>query len=434
MGPRVLGAFPRKDGVLHAGAVSLSDIVEAHGTPLYVYDLDVVRQRYEELTTAFAGVDLLLAYSVKANGNLALIDFLRRLGAGADIVSGGELHRVRRAGFEPDRVVFAGVGKSEAEIAEAIDWGIYAFHVESEAELHTIDRLAARAGKRAPIGLRVNPDIQSPTPHEYTRTGHAGAKFGIPVHRVVELYRWAATRPHLRCRGIDVHIGSQIVTPDPHFDALSSVLEVARELRASGIELEYVDLGGGYGVRYADQVTAMPMDELARRIVPAVVDEGLRLLLEPGRFLVGEAGVLLTRVELVKSSGAKTFVVTDAGMTELIRPSHYGGEHEIELVEAGSGTETVVDIVGPICETGDFLARDRSLPLPAAGDVLAVRTAGAYGFVMSSNYNARPRAAEVTVEAGRVELVRARESVEDLTRGERIPERAEPQTLTESPT
>ncbi len=415
-------AFPRREGVLWAGGVPLSRIHEEYGTPLYVYDAAVVRQRYDRLVDAFAGVELMLAYSVKANGNLALLDLLRRLDSGADIVSGGELFRVRAAGFDPERVVFAGVGKSEEELAEAIRWGIHGFHVESQAELETIDRLATRLGKRTPIGLRVNPDILSPTPHAYTRTGHAQAKFGIPAGDVVELYRWAASREHLWCRGIDVHIGSQIVSPDPHVQALDQVLEIVERLRAEGITLEYVDLGGGFGVRYADQSETMPVEALARRIVPSVSAAGLRLVLEPGRFLVGEAGVLLTRVLLVKHSGEKTFVVTDAGMTELIRPSHYGGEHEIEPVRENGAARRVVDVVGPICETGDFLARDRELALPVAGDVLAVRTAGAYGFVMSSNYNARLRPAEVVVDGERVELVRERERMVDLIRGERIPE------------
>ncbi len=422
MGARVLShAFPRREGVLWAGHVPLTRIHEQHGTPLYVYDAEVVRERFRSLSAAFSGIELMLAYSVKANGNLALLDLLRRMGSGADIVSGGELHRVRAAGFDPERVVFAGVGKSEDELAEAMRWGIHAFHVESRAELETIDRLAARLGTRAAIGLRVNPGIESPTPHEYTRTGHARAKFGIPADEVVDLYRWASKREHLWCRGIDVHIGSQIVSPDPHVQALHQVLEIVERLRADGITLEYVDLGGGFGVRYADQAETMPIEALAARIVPPVSAAGLRLVLEPGRFREGEAGVLLTRVLLVKRSGEKTFVVTDAGMTELLRPSHYGGEHEIDSVRENGAAARVVDVVGPNCETGDFLARDRELPLPAAGDVLAVRTAGAYGFVMSSNYNARRRPAEVIVDGERVLLVRERETMEDLIRGERIP-------------
>jgi len=421
LGPGVLSeAFPRIGGTLHAGAHSLDSLAAQFGTPLYVYDAQVIRERYARLVRAFSGVDLLVAYSVKANGSLGILDVLARMGAGADIVSGGELFRARRAGIPPEHIVFAGVGKSDVEIAAALSEGIHAFHVESEGELRQIDRLAAAQGVVAPVGLRVNPDILSPTPHEYTRTGHGTSKFGVPLDEVLELYRWAQERPALEPVGIDVHIGSQIVSPEPYARALDQVLEVVRLLAAEDIHLHYVDLGGGYGVRYGDVPAEMPIEELAATIVPRVRQAGLRLLVEPGRYLVGDAGVLLTRVEGVKRT-AKTFVITDAGMSEMLRPSHYGGQHVIESVAPPSGPQTTVDVVGPICETGDFLARDRDLPLPAVGDLLAVRTAGAYGFAMASNYNARPRPAEVLVDGTDVHLIRERERLEDLIRGEHIP-------------
>ena len=423
MGPGVLRRpFPRIDGVLHAGNTPLDSLAKRFGTPLYVYDAETIRSRYRALVRAFGGVDLLVAYSVKANGSLAILDVLGRLGAGADIVSGGELFRARRAGIPANRIVFAGVGKTESEIQTALAEGILSFHVESRSELVRLERLAARVGLVARFGVRVNPDIESPTPHEYTRTGHAASKFGIPASEVLELYAWARTRPALDPTGIDVHIGSQIVTTEPYVRALSQVLGLVDALGEQGTTLDYIDLGGGFGVEYGDSPQEMPIQELADIVTPEVQSRGLRLVIEPGRYLVGDAGVLVTRVEGVKQTG-KTFVVTDAGMSELLRPSHYGGEHVIESVRPAHGEPTRLDVVGPICETGDFLARDRWMPMPEQGDLLAVRTAGAYGFAMASNYNARPRPAEVMVDADQVHLIREREQVHDLIRGEHIPDR-----------
>jgi len=382
--------------------------------------MDYIRGRFQALGEAFAPADPLLAYSVKANGNLALLNRMAALGAGADIVSGGELFRALRGGISPGGIVFAGVGKTDEELKAGLDHGIYSFNVETTSELHRLDSLAAERGGRAPFGVRINPDIEAPTPHEYTRTGHAAAKFGLPVPIAVGLYRWAATRPHLQIRGIDVHIGSQIVDPGPFRRALRQVLEVIHLLRKDGIRLEYVDLGGGFGI--PDESVGMDVGALSGALLPLLEGTGLRLILEPGRFLVGEAGLLLTRVQAIKRSGDKVFIITDAGMTELLRPSHYGGFHAIEAVVDQKGREdTVVDVVGPICETGDFLARDRTLPLPKPGEFLAVRNAGAYGFAMASNYNARPRPAEVMVDGDQVHLIRERESFEDLVRGEIIP-------------
>lgn len=419
MGQSILtGPFPRVDGEIHCGDVSASELADRFGTPLYVYDLAWIRSRVALFQKAFADVDHLLAYSVKANGNLSLLRELRELGCGADITSGGELFRARKAGIDPDRIVFAGVGKTESEIAYALDEGILAFNVESAAELRRIDAVASEKGVVARFGVRVNPDVFAETPHEYTRTGHAETKFGVPWEEAPDLYRWARDREHLQPVGIDVHIGSQIVVSAPYVRAIDRVLELVAELRAAGIELDFLDIGGGYGISYDDQ-PGMDVAALARDVVPRVKAAGLRLLLEPGRSLVGEAGILLTRVQYVKRTDAKTFVIVDGGMSELIRPSHYGGYHGIEPVaHEDDREEATVDVVGPICETGDFLALDRELPLPGEGELLAVRTAGAYGFAMASNYNGRRRPAEVLVDGSEVRVIRRRESFQDLIRGE----------------
>ncbi len=420
MEPRmaVTQPFPRIDGELWAGEHRVADLVAEFGSPLYVYDAGVIEAAYRRIEAAFAGVDLLLAYSVKANSNLDILRRLRALGAGADIVSRGELHRCLAAGISPNDMVFAGVGKTEVEMEAALGAGILAFNVESAEELQVLGEVAERLGKPAPIALRVNPDIVADTPHEYTRTGHGATKFGIPVDRVLDLYRSVADHPMLEIRGIDVHIGSQILEPAPYETALDKVLKLASEVRAEGIDLEFVDLGGGFGVGYEGD-DGLSVEDLAAMVVPRVAETGLRLILEPGRFIVGEAGILVTEVLYVKHSGPKTFVVMDGGMTELIRPSHYQGFHRIEpVVLREEAAHEVVDVVGPICETGDFLARDRLLQMPNHGDLLAVHTAGAYGFVMASNYNSRPRPAEVVVDGTEVTLARRRESLDDLLRGE----------------
>ncbi len=419
MGQSVLTApFPRSEGRLLCGDTPAEELAERFGTPLYVYDLAWIRGRVEAFHTAFAKADHLLAYSVKANGSLAVLRALNALGCGADVTSGGELFRARRAGIPSDRIVFAGVGKTVDEIGYALDEDILAFNVESRAELERIDAVAARKGVRARFGIRVNPDVLAATPHHYTATGHSETKFGVPWGETRELYSWALGREHLQPVGIDVHIGSQIVDPGPYVRALDRVLELVEDLRTKGVELDYLDIGGGYGISYDGQ-PGLDIDALAEAVVPRVAASGLRLLLEPGRALVGEAGLLLTRVQYVKRSGPKTFVIVDGGMSELIRPSHYGGYHAIEPAKLVSDAERgVVDVVGPVCETGDFLALDRELALPVQGDLLAVRTAGAYGFSMASNYNGRRRPAEVMVDGPDVTLIRTRESYQDLIRGE----------------
>ncbi len=419
--------FPRVEGALHCRTLALEGLAERFGTPLYVYDAQGIEARVRHFRETFSGVEFLLAYSVKANGNLAVLNRIGAAGAGADIVSGGELHRALAAGIPGDRIVFAGVGKTEFEMEAALRAGVHAFHVESDGELARLEAVATRLGTPAPVAIRVNPDVESPTPHEYTRTGHAASKFGVPVSEAKELYRQADAASHLRVRGIGAHIGSQIVDVDPYTDALAVLLAMADELAADGVELEYLDLGGGFGVGY-DGEPGLPLEELAAAVVPELSRRDLRLVLEPGRSVVGHAGVLLTRVHYVKRSGGKTFVITDGGMTELLRPSHYGGWHRIEPVQSppGEGREVVpVDVVGPVCETGDFLARGRPLPLPRPGELLAVGTAGAYGFAMASNYNSRLRPAEVLVEDGRALLVRRRETLDELVRGEEIPPRTD---------
>lgn len=419
MGSGVLtGPFPRLDGVLQCGAYAAEDIAERFGTPLYVYDLAWIRSQVGVFQEAFGEIDHLLAYSVKANGNLTLLRELHALDCGADITSGGELFLALRAGIPANKIVFAGVGKTSKEIAAALDAGILAFNVESRSELERIEVIAAEKRQVAPFAIRVNPDVRAVTPHEYTATGHAETKFGVPWEETRALYHWALGREYLEPVGIDVHIGSQIVDPAPYVRALSRVLELVRELSSEGVALDFVDVGGGYGISY-DDGPSMDVSALAGHIVPLVREAGMRLLLEPGRALVGEAGILLTRVQYVKKSGQKTFVIADGGMSELIRPSHYRGYHAVEAAGDVEGRPMCrVDVVGPICETGDFFALDREIPLPEAGELLAVRTVGAYGFAMASNYNGRLRPAEVLVDGNEVRVIRRRETLDDLIHGE----------------
>lgn len=426
MGAGVLTAeappFARRGGVLHCGVRSLEDLARKYHTPLYVYNGDRILDRKRTLEAAFADLHpssrSLVAYSVKANPNLAVLELLARTGTGADIVSGGELYRALRAGIPADRIVFAGVGKSPDELRYGIEAGIMSFHVESAQELDALGALAAGMGVVAPIAVRVNPDVHSPT-HEFTSTGHAAAKFGVSPGEAHEMYRRVTAHPALRAVGVDVHIGSQIRDPAPFLRALDVVLGVEeRARRELGVELDYVDLGGGFGISDGAG-DAIDVHALGHEVTARLQGRGLDLVLEPGRFLVGDAGVLVTRVLYVKRSGQKTFVVTDAGMTELIRPSHYGGVHAVSPVrENGRDPVERVDIVGPVCEQGDFLARDRHLPLPRPGALLCVHQAGAYGFTMASNYNSRPRPAEVLVHGDHITLARRRERFADLIRGE----------------
>jgi diaminopimelate decarboxylase len=409
--------FTRQVGVLHCEEVAVPEIVARWGTPLYIYSAGAIRARFDDLSSALAGYPHLIAYSVKANGNLGVLRLLSELGAGADIVSGGELYRARLAGIPGERIVFSGVGKAVSELAAALSAGIYGFNVESEGELRSLSTLAVASGQVAPIALRVNPDIESPTPHAYTRTGHAATKFGIPIDDAPRLYRVAAGLPGIAVRGVDMHIGSQILAVEPYRAAVEQVMALAAEVRRDGHELEYFDVGGGLGISYAggEGITAAAF---AETILPLVRPSGLTLVVEPGRYIVGQAGILVTRVLYVKEGGGKRFVITDAGMNDLLRPSHYSGFHLVEPIESHDREHGRVDVVGPICETGDFLALDRDIELVEPGELLAVRTTGAYGFSMSSTYNQRPRPAEVMVDGREARVVRRRETIEDLVAAE----------------
>ncbi|MDR0786799.1 MAG: diaminopimelate decarboxylase [Gemmatimonadota bacterium] len=410
--------FVRHDGVLHCEDVAIPDIVARWGTPSYVYSAGAIRRRFEELSGALGDYPHLIAYSVKANGNLEVLRTLAELGAGADIVSGGELYRARLAGIPADRIVFSGVGKTVNELAAGLSAGIYGFNIESEGELEELSRLASASGMVAPVALRVNPGVDAPTPHHYTRTGHAATKFGIPISDAPRLYAKAASLPGIRVRGVDMHIGSQILAVEPYQDAVAQVVELVHVLRSQGHQLEYLDVGGGLGISYSGG-EGISARAFADAILPLLQGSELRLVLEPGRYIVGQAGVLVTRVLYLKEGGGKRFVITDAGMNDLLRPSHYSGYHAVEPVEATADREEVrVDVVGPICETGDFLALDRDVPRVEPGELLVLRTAGAYGFSMASTYNQRPRPAEVMVSGGEMRLARRRETLEDLVAGE----------------
>ncbi|MEX2583088.1 MAG: diaminopimelate decarboxylase [Gemmatimonadota bacterium] len=409
--------FTRREGELFCEEVPVTEIVGRWGTPAYVYSRTAIRTRFTELSSALEPQPHLIAYSVKANGNLAVLRTLAGMGAGADIVSGGELYRARLAGIPADRIVFSGVGKTVPELAAALTEGIYGFNVESEGELRSLSELATAMGKVAPIALRVNPNIETPTPHAYTRTGHAATKFGIPIHEAPRLYTLAAELPGIRVRGVDMHLGSQILAIEPYHLALQQALALVEKLRGGGHEIEYLDLGGGLGISYSGG-EGIPAGMLAESILPSLEGKSLRLILEPGRYIVGQAGILVTRVLYLKEGGGKRFVVTDAGMNDLLRPSHYSGYHAVEPVVQRERERVRVDVVGPICETGDFLALDREIEAVEPGELLALRTTGAYGFSMSSTYNQRPRPAEIIVEGAHVELARRRETIDDLVAAE----------------
>jgi diaminopimelate decarboxylase len=411
--------FQRKRGVLHAEKLPLERLAERYGTPLYVYSTATLTRHWKVLHRSLSGIRHLVCYAVKANSNLAVLSLFARLGSGFDIVSGGELYRVMKAGGDPRKVVFSGVGKRDDEIAFALEAKVRVLDVESAPELGRIAVVARRLGVRAPIALRVNPDVD-PKTHPYISTGLRENKFGVSVDEARRLYALAAKDPALEVKGIAAHIGSQITTLRPFLDSVARVLALAKDLEKAGIPIRHLDVGGGLGITYKDEAPPHP-DEYGEALRKALARFPGEVLLEPGRVLVGNAGVLLTRVLYVKRSGKKTFVVVDAAMNDLVRPSFYDAHHEIEPVGAPrpGAREIVCDVVGPICESSDFLAKGRRLPEPRPGDLLAVRSAGAYGFAMSSNYNARPRAAEVLVDRDRAVLARRRETYADLVRGER---------------
>jgi diaminopimelate decarboxylase len=387
------------------------------GTPAYVYGANLIRAQFHALDDALHEIPHRVCYSVKANGNLAVLRVLRQAGAGADIVSVGELRRVLAAGFAPDTIVFSGVGKTAEEIEEAIGAGIGFLNIESTSELDVVAAAARNLGKRASVGIRVNPDVATQT-HPYTKTGEKTAKFGVPFDDVVNVARRIAAEPRLRLRGLAMHLGSQLTDVDPYHRGTVKLLELVAALRASGIAtLEALDVGGGLGVRYHAEQAPSPK-AFAAAVVPAIRAAGLKLLCEPGRYLVANAGLLLTRVLYRKRAGGKEFVIVDAGMTDFVRPSHYNAHHDIVPLHDGGRAERVVNVVGPICESGDFLALDRKLPVVKPGELLAVLGTGAYGFVMSSTYNQRPRPPEVMVDGEAYFVARPRETLDDLLRGE----------------
>lgn len=416
--------FEHRDGRLYCEGVALDRLAEAVRTPAYVYSRRTVVEHVRRLREAFAELDPLICYALKANSNLALLDVVRREGCGFDVVSGGELARVLSVGASPKKVVFAGVGKTVEEMEQALRAGILAFNVESEEEVEVLAAVAARVGRRAGVAVRVNPDVD-PKTHTYISTGKKETKFGVDLERGEALARRVLALRSLELRGVQCHIGSQITTTEPYVEALRRTVELARRLRADAPALRWVDMGGGFGIWYRD-AAAPEIAAYATAMAPVLRGSGLRLVLEPGRIVVGNAGVLLTRVLYRKTSGDKRFVIVDAAMNDLVRPSLYGSYHRIWPVVGAPppplGTEPELplhDIVGPVCESGDFLAKDRPFPPETkAGDLLAIMSAGAYGFVMSSQYNARPRAPEVLVDGRRFAVVRRRETYADLVRGE----------------
>ena len=411
--------FPYRQGELHVEEVPLARIAAEHGTPCFVYSKAALTAAWRDFTAELAGRDALVCYAMKANSNLAILSTFARLGAGFDIVSGGELKRVLAAGGDPAKVIFSGVGKTAAEIEYALDKGILCFNIESAPELERVAEVAKRIGKVAPISLRVNPDVDAGT-HPYISTGLKENKFGVAFEEALALYRRAATLPQLRITGIDCHIGSQLTDISPLLEALDKMLGLIDALGREGIVIHHLDLGGGLGIRYTDETPPDPRVYM-REVIRRLGDRKLKLMFEPGRNLVGNAGVLLTRVEFLKTTAAKNFAIIDAAMNDLIRPSLYEAYHVMLPVRQRSGATRSYDIVGPVCESGDFLGRDRDLAIEP-GDLLAVMSAGAYGMVMSSNYNTRPRAAEVMIDGERMHLVRKRERIEDLYAGESVPD------------
>lgn len=410
--------FDRRNGVLHAEGVPLPTIAAAVGTPAYVYCAGTIRARYQRLAQAFEGIPHRIHFAMKANSTLAVLRLLQELGAGVDIVSGGELFRAREAGFEGRDVVFSGVGKTVQEIEQALDDRVLLINVESEAELVTIDAVAARKGVMAPIAIRVNPEVTVETPHAYIKTGEKGQKFGIPRDDISRLVGLIRELPHVTLRGLGMHLGSQIGNADPLRDALPRLLAAVETARAEGHDVRYLDVGGGLSVPYEAGERDADVDDYAELVRAAGRETGLTLLLEPGRYIVAESGALLTRVLYRKHAAGKDFVVTDAGMNDLIRPALYQAYHAIEAVVDTPRTITA-DVVGPICESGDFFAKHRELPDVAADDLLVIRTAGAYGYTMTSNYNSRPRPVEVLADGDRFAIITERERYEDLVRLER---------------
>jgi diaminopimelate decarboxylase len=415
--------FAYRHGVLHAEAVNLIDLAQAVGTPFYCYSTATLTRHYEVFAGAFADVQALICYAMKANSNQAVIKTLAGLGAGADVVSGGELARARAAGIPPEKIMFSGIGKTAAELASAVDEGILCVNVESEAELDLLSAIATGKGRTASISVRVNPDVDAKT-HAKIATGKAGSKFGIPISRARDVYARAANLPGLKVTGVDMHIGSQIIELEPFDDAFALLSDFVRTLRADGHAIGHIDLGGGLGIPYREDNEPPPHPDAYAAIVKrATRDLGCRLIFEPGRLIVGNAGILVTRVIYLKRGAAKAFVIVDAGMNDLIRPTLYEAHHDIRPVRepALQATRILADVVGPVCESGDFLALDRDMAEPQSGDLLAVMTAGAYSAVQAGTYNTRALVPEVLVREGEWALVRPRLEVAELIGRDRLP-------------
>lgn len=412
--------FQYKKGELYAEDVPVSRIVSEFGTPVYIYSYNTILRHFRAYEEAFDGHPHIVCFALKANSNAAIIRLFAKQGGGADVVSGGELFRALKAGIPAQKIVYAGVGKTEEEIRFALKSKILMFNVESEDELREIDRVAGDMKVKAPIALRINPDID-PQTHPYISTGLKKHKFGIPIEDALEYYKLANRLKNIKITGIHKHIGSQLTKVSPFVDALKRILILVDELTAQGIKIDHLDIGGGLGITYLDETPPDP-SQLAKHILPLLKGRNMTVVLEPGRSLVGNGGILVTRTLYLKKGEGKEFVIVDAGMNDLIRPSIYGAYHHIQPVIKSRRNKIVADIVGPICESGDFLAKDRNIPSVRKGEPLAVMSAGAYGFTMASNYNSRPRIAEVMVKGSDYALIRKRETFKDLVRGETLPE------------
>ncbi len=416
-----MNEFETVNNQIYCENLSVKEIAEKEGTPLYIYSEKAITDRFKQLDDAFSEIPHLICYSVKCNSNLSVINLLAKKGAGFDIVSGGELFRVLKAGGETSNVVFAGVGKSQREIKFAIEHDIKVFTVESEQELERINSVAETFGKKAGIAIRVNPNVD-PLTHKYISTGKKENKFGLDIERAKRAYRLAMNLPAVNPVGIQIHIGSQITNWSPFAEAIDKMIPVIKELQDQGIPLEFFDIGGGLGIIYKNE-KPQTAQEFAETVIPRIKPLKLTLIMEPGRFIMGNSGILVTRVEYLKESGEKTFVIVDAALNDLIRPSLYDAYHHIVPVEDNKNDVRNVDIVGPICESGDFFAKDRPLPLPSTKDLLAIKSAGAYGFTMASNYNSRPRPTEILVSGNNYKVIRQRESWEDLIQHETMPQK-----------
>jgi diaminopimelate decarboxylase len=410
--------FQYKGNELYAEDVAIKDIVAKVGSPVYVYSHATLERHFKAFDESFSGVPHTICYSVKANSTQSVLKTFVNMGGGVDIVSGGELYRALKAGVDPKKVVYSGVGKKDDEIEYALNSGILMFNVESEQELTRINEIAVRLGKKAGIAIRVNPDVD-PGTHPYITTGLKNAKFGITIERAMEEYKRAATLPGIDVIGIDMHIGSQLTKVNPFVDSIEKLKIMIGKLREMGITLRYFDCGGGLGIQYNEEEPPLPAD-YGKEIVAATKDLGMHLVFEPGRNIVGNAGILVATCLYTKARDEKNFIMIDAGMNDLARPALYGSYHGVQPVAKDQDGMIVADIVGPICESGDFLVKDREVPMFKQGDLMAFMSAGAYGFAMSSSYNSRPRVAEVMVKGDRFEVVRERETIEDLIKGEKI--------------